>query len=264
MLKRIVVGVIAAALAITVIAFRDTPAMPIVLAVLSCIATYEIEKCVQLKNKAIEVVSLVFSALVPLYYTYAGALAEAGLNLPTTAVVALYAILLFILMLANYEHTKFEDVAAVLVASIFVPWAFSSLALLSAIDTRFPEEFDGYHGLFFILFALFCALITDTFAYFTGKFLGKHKLTKISPKKTVEGAIGGVIGGILSSVILFAVLSVVGMCGDLTASVVKRNFGVKDFGKLFPGHGGVMDRCDSVLFVSSALYALILLTRTVF
>ncbi len=286
MLKRIVVGVIAAALAITVIAFRDTPAMPIVLAVLSCIATYEIEKCVQLKNKAIEVVSLVFSALVPLYFTYAGALAEAGLNLPTTAVVALYAILLFILMLANYEHTKFEDVAAVLVASIFVPWAFSSLALLSAIDTRFPEEFDGYHGLFFILFALFCALITDTFAYFTGKFLGKHKLTKISPKKTVEGAIGGVIGGILSSVILFAVfdtyfftvhtigyleivilsavLSVVGMCGDLTASVIKRNFGVKDFGKLFPGHGGVMDRCDSVLFVSSALYALILLTRTVF
>ena len=104
MLKRIVVGVIAAALAITVIAFRDTPAMPIVLAVLSCIATYEIEKCVQLKNKAIEVVSLVFSALVPLYYTYAGALAEAGLNLPTTAVVALYAILLFILMLANYEQ----------------------------------------------------------------------------------------------------------------------------------------------------------------
>ena len=102
----------------------------------------------------------------------------------------------------------------------------------------------------------------------------------------MEGAIGGVIGGILSSVILFAVfdtyfftvhtigyleivilsavLSVVGMCGDLTASVVKRNFGVKDFGKLFPGHGGVMDRCDSVLFVSSALYALILLTRTVF
>lgn len=285
MLKRIVVGVIAAALAITVIVFRDTPAMPIVLALLSCIATYEIEKCVRFQNKAIEAVSLVFSALVPLYYTYAPRLADAGVTVPVTALVALYTLALFILMLANYEHTKFEDVAAVLVASIFVPWAFSTLSLLSDIDARFPAEFDGHHGLFFILFALFCALITDTFAYFTGKFLGRHKLTKISPKKTVEGAVGGVVGGVLSSVILFAVfdtyfftvhsisylevvllaavLSVVGMCGDLTASVVKRNFGVKDFGKLFPGHGGVMDRCDSLLFVSSALYALILLTRTV-
>ena len=60
------------------------------------------------------------------------------------------------------------------------------------------------------------------------------------------------------------VLAVIGICGDLSASVIKRNFGVKDFGNLFPGHGGVMDRCDSILFVSTALYALIVLTRTVF
>ncbi len=286
MLKRIVVGVIAAIMAIGIIVFRNTPILPIALAFLSCVATYEIEKCVQLKNKAIMGVSLVFSALVPVYFTYETLLASYGVHIPTVSVVAVYALALFILMLTNYKDTKFEDVAAVLVASIFVPWGFSSLAQLSAIDKRFPEEFDGYHGLFYILFALFCALISDTFAYFTGKFLGKHKLTEISPKKTVEGAVGGVVGAMLSCVILFAifdkcfftvhsvsyievivmaaVLSVVGICGDLTASVIKRNFGIKDFGKLFPGHGGVMDRCDSVLFVSTALYALILLTRTVF
>lgn len=286
MLKRIVVGVIAALIAIGIIVFRNTPILPIALAFLSCVATYEIEKCVQLKNKAIMGVSLVFSALVPVYFTYAPALVSRGVEIPTAAVVAIYALALFILMLTNYKNTKFEDVAAVLVASIFVPWGFSTLAQLCAIDKRFPEEFDGYHGLFYILFALFCALISDTFAYFTGKFFGKHKLTEISPKKTVEGAVGGVLGAVASCVILFAifdncfftvhsvsyievivmslVLAIVGICGDLTASVIKRNFGIKDFGKLFPGHGGVMDRCDSVLFVSTALYALILLTRTVF
>lgn len=286
MVKRIVVGVIAALIAIGIIALRNTPVLPVALAFLSCVATYEIEKCVRLKNKAVMGVSLVFSALVPIYYTYATALVDRGITIPVTAVLAIYVLAMFVLMLTNYKSTKFEDIAAVLVASIFVPWAFSTLSMLCMIDKRFPEHFDGHHGVFYILFALFCALISDTFAYFTGKFFGKHKLTEISPKKTVEGAVGGVVGAVISCVILFAifdncfftvhtitylevilmslVLAVVGICGDLSASVIKRNFGVKDFGNLFPGHGGVMDRCDSILFVSAALYALIVLTRTVF
>lgn len=286
MVKRIVVGVIAALIAIGIIALRNTPVLPVALAFLSCVATYEIEKCVRLKNKAVMGVSLVFSALVPIYYSYATALLERGITIPVTAILVIYVLAMFILMLTNYKSTKFEDIAAVLVASIFVPWAFSTLSMLCMIDKRFPEHFDGHHGVFYILFALFCALISDTFAYFTGKFFGKHKLTEISPKKTVEGAVGGVVGAVVSCVILFAVfdncfftvhtitylevvlmslvLAVVGICGDLSASVIKRNFGVKDFGNLFPGHGGVMDRCDSILFVSAALYALIVLTRTVF
>ena len=114
------------------------------------------------------------------------------------------------------------------------------------------------------------------------RFFGKHKMApNISPKKTIEGAVGGAFAGVLSSVILFLVfdskyftvhlftwweiaiisliLCVIGMCGDLSASVLKRNFGVKDYGKLFPGHGGVMDRFDSALFVLGALYAIIII-----
>ena len=121
--------------------------------------------------------------------------------------------------------------------------------------------------------------MTDTFAYFVGSKLGKHKLCpKISPKKSVEGAIGGVIGAVLLNVLLLfvfkrfffegesilsyitvvilsVVLSVVSMFGDLAASTIKRNFGIKDFGKLLPGHGGIMDRFDSALFVMPVLYA---------
>ena len=157
------------------------------------------------------------------------------------------------------------------------------LKLSDHIADYFPDRgYTTYHGLFLILFAMFSAWLTDTFAYFTGSFLGKHKMCpNISPKKTYEGAIGGVIGCVISNVALYAVfenfvfenpvnnylavvlmsvaLSVISMCGDLTASVVKRNFGIKDFGKLIPGHGGIMDRFDSVLFVAPVfwLYAVV-------
>ncbi|MBQ4604439.1 MAG: CDP-archaeol synthase, partial [Clostridia bacterium] len=117
-------------------------------------------------------------------------------------------------------------------------------------------------------------------AYFVGSKFGKHKLApKISPKKSVEGAIAGVFGTTLFCVVTYficdytcfrnetlnvwivlfgaIVLAVLGMCGDLSASVIKRNFGEKDFGNLFPGHGGVLDRVDSFLVTMPALYVMI-------
>ena len=117
----------------------------------------------------------------------------------------------------------------------------------------------------------------DTFAYFTGVLIGKHKMAPIlSPKKSVEGAIGGIAGatilGIIygsivsarmsevigSPVLTFAVASCVGamlaIVGDLAASAIKRNYNVKDYGKLIPGHGGILDRFDSVIFTAPVVY----------
>lgn len=286
MLKRAVVGIIAALFAVGMLAIRFTPVFPIVVAFFTAIAAYELEKVIGIKNKAIHIISLIFAALIPLYYGFNSILAEWGINIPVTAVLVFYILIMFMLMLTDYEHTKFEDVAAVIVSTIFVPWGFSTLIMLRDISVTYPEHYDSHYGLFFILLGLFCAWLTDSFAYFAGRFLGKHKMApNISPKKTVEGAVGGALGGVISSVILFAVfdncyftvhvlrywqviliaflLCVVGMCGDLTASVVKRNFGVKDYGKIFPGHGGVMDRFDSALFVLCALYGIIVFSRNV-
>lgn len=111
---------------------------------------------------------------------------------------------------------------------------------------------------------------TDIAAYFTGYFLGKHKLCpNLSPKKTVEGALGGIAGAIVLGIIfglivktkifphilLMAVVgSVLSQLGDLTASAFKRKMGIKDYGNLIPGHGGIMDRFDSVLFAAPAIY----------
>lgn len=111
---------------------------------------------------------------------------------------------------------------------------------------------------------------TDIFAYFTGVAFGRHKLCpKISPKKTIEGSIGGILGSVIlcglfgyffaneifiHCVILGALGGIVSQLGDLTASIFKRKMGIKDYGNLIPGHGGVLDRFDSVLFVAPLVY----------
>lgn len=126
------------------------------------------------------------------------------------------------------------------------------------------------------------------FAYFTGVFFGKHKMTPVvSPKKTWEGAIGGVVLTAALNVGLYfvfakkffpdgsfflwdwwavipisLVLSVISIFGDLSASVIKRNYGVKDYGKLIPGHGGIMDRFDSTLFVFPIMYGILSIIET--
>ncbi|MEX1307986.1 MAG: phosphatidate cytidylyltransferase [Eubacteriales bacterium] len=143
--------------------------------------------------------------------------------------------------------------------------AFFGISLFSNVQLR----------VLLILIAMVTAVATDTFAYFIGITWGKHKLiSRISPKKSVEGAIAGYIGGYLvlillgyvyrrvtgidinmiHFVILGAVLPAMAQIGDLVASLVKRYFGIKDFGHLFPGHGGVLDRFDSASFISPLIY----------
>lgn len=124
------------------------------------------------------------------------------------------------------------------------------------------------------------AWASDTFAYFAGNFFGKRKLCpNISPKKTVEGAIGGILGTMISSgifgylvigeniiaiIIIGFVGSILSMVGDLTASIIKRHIGIKDYGNLIPGHGGILDRFDSILFTAPVVYyALALLNYSI-
>src|SRR5699024_7822719 len=135
-----------------------------------------------------------------------------------------------------------------------------------------------YIGMLLVFFPLCISFVSDTFAFFAGLLFGKHKLTPVSPKKTVEGAVGGLIGGVIGMMIMpfvggmvisdvfmspamavaFGLLgSVVSQIGDLSFSVIKREFGVKDYGNLLPGHGGILDRFDSVTFVAPFVWLLL-------
>ena len=137
------------------------------------------------------------------------------------------------------------------------------------------------NGIYLMWLVFMSSWVCDTCAYVVGMLFGKHKLTlKLSPKKSVEGAIGGVVGSALAGglfgwlyaactdssygiIAVFAIIccvgSVVSQCGDLTASAIKRNYDIKDYGKIIPGHGGILDRFDSVIFTSPMVFFLVML-----
>lgn len=132
------------------------------------------------------------------------------------------------------------------------------------------------NGQYIVWLIFICSWVSDTFAYFTGVLFGKHKMApELSPKKTIEGAIGGIAGSavigalfgmvvadnmtdVAAPVITFAIASACGallsIVGDLAASAIKRNHNVKDYGKLIPGHGGILDRYDSVIYTAPVVY----------
>ena len=275
MKSRIITGLVGTAAVIGWLFSMYTPVFSVVLAVVGAIGVYEMVKAFEIKNPLIKVLSILISLLVPLWFEY-----KEKLNIPVFPVIAFIVMLYLIIMVLDFKNLKFEQITCSLFASAFIPSALSSVILFRDVYKAFPEAYKKSDGIFFILFAFFCCWLSDTFAYFAGRFFGKHKLAPvISPKKTVEGAIGGVIGTLIINIILFFIfryrfalseavslplvmissvcLSVISIFGDLAASTIKRHHGIKDFGNLLPGHGGVMDRFDSSCFVFPALYAII-------
>lgn len=196
--------------------------------------------------------------------------------------------LVFSLMIAISEFTlihKFElkDLLATVFILIYPLGIFATLVLINHSN----------YGLLGIFLALLIPIMTDTMAYFVGiTFKGKKLCPNISPKKTISGAIGGVLGGIIGAMLVFVLFDVTGLfvnfnnvgllkltdslgasagiyaavglvggvlseLGDLGASWIKRKANIKDFGKIFPGHGGIMDRLDSIIFTLPVVLLLI-------
>lgn len=284
MKQRVITAVVLLALLAVVVWQINTPVLVLVIAFLAAVAANEIMRCAKVENTFIRVVATGYAACVP-FFVSAKALtpwvSEAVWGKVIGAVpgvVYLIALVLVLLlaMLKGYAYTTFEDVAVSVFAGALVPFGFSVFIRLR--DMFQIEQF----GIYLIFYGLICALATDSGAQLAGMAFGKHKMSpNISPKKTVEGAIGGLIFSLILNAVAmilynrladfkmdeFAVtvllaaclpVSFLGMMGDLSASVLKRNFGVKDFGKIFPGHGGVMDRFDSSMFTLPVTYALAL------
>lgn len=170
-----------------------------------------------------------------------------------------------LLYLFKIEERKLEDGMATLIGLFYVVFFSFHITLI--------DQMSDYRILIWLV--ILSAFGTDIFAYFAGVTLGKHKLCpKISPKKSIEGSIGGILGSVIlcsgfamlfadeflvHCVIIGILGGVISQFGDLTASIFKRKMGIKDYGNLIPGHGGIMDRFDSVLFTGPMVYYYILL-----
>lgn len=278
MFKRILTGVIAFCFVLVpVLFFADTVVLPIAIALFGIVAAYEVLHCVGLhKNLWVSAPMYLVSAALPFGLRYLEVVSIIALPL------ALCVILIYLLAAAVFSHGKADigDVSTALVLWLYTLIGFSGLMIMH-------DFIRG--GQYFYLLAFVGAWVTDTFAYFTGMLLGKHKLIPdVSPKKTVEGAVGGVIFCILSFVafallynrfwladgneaipllamaIVGFVVSIVSQIGDLSLSLLKRKYGIKDFGKIFPGHGGVLDRFDALLLATPFVFLFLLFYRMFF
>lgn len=217
------------------------------------------------KNMRLAAYSMVAAFLVSLWSFYGMPYAWGMLGVLALVIV------LFAEMMVSHIKLRFEKVVLCLAAGLLIPYLFTSLVRIHAVEGT---------GRYFIILPFVMAFLSDTGAYFVGRACGKHKLAPvISPKKTVEGAIGGILGAILGMLIyglilqyafgftvnyIYAVIygllgSVGGMFGDLCFSVIKRQVGLKDYGNLFPGHGGILDRFDSMMIVGPLAELLLIL-----
>ena len=270
MKTRILTAVVACALLLPVLIFSATPALPIMLALCSLIAVYEMFSCIGLKNAyLLNLPVYLVAAGLPFLIRYGNSM---ELFRQVILVVCLVLALYFFAVL-TFSHGKYKlsDVCVAFVTSFYILAGFNAILVLRDYEVG---------GKYVYLLAFIGAWVTDTFAYFCGMLLGrggKHKLIPdVSPKKTVEGSIGGIVFCVLSMVIYGLIInaiapelhanyllliiggvlvSVVSQIGDLCMSVIKRTYGIKDYGKLFPGHGGMLDRFDSVIAVAIVLAA---------
>ena len=265
MKQRIITAVVAFFVLLPVLIFSDTFIFPLGLAVCAVLSVWEIFACVGLKNAWLFTAPMyVLGAAFPFLIRY---LPDRDLLAPI-AICAAVVWTLYAFTVLIFSHGKYP-LEAVFVASFSLFYIFIGFNAILFIHDCEP----GGKYLYYICFL--GAWITDIFAYFCGRAFGKHKLIpNVSPKKTVEGSIGGTVFCILVMVIfgfvveklvpeisanllIFAVagvlIAVVSQIGDLSMSVIKRKYGVKDYGFIFPGHGGVLDRFDSVIAVSALL-----------
>lgn len=262
MKQRIVTGIIAAALFLPIVMYGGWPFV-ILVYIMSATAVVE-----ALRMKGIPAISLpaLLSVLLSFMLLMPGAIADKWQNIGygKLELLLVFVLLFLVYTVVTKNRFTFDEAAFCVLTPLYIGFGFSYV-----IETREA-------GVLFVFFALLITWATDCGAYFVGRSIGKRKLwPEISPNKTVAGFYGGIGSAVLVATILLfivdfeanlfwvlmatALLSVAGQIGDLAESAMKRHYGVKDSGTLLPGHGGILDRTDSWLFVFPLLHILQLL-----
>ena len=261
--KRVMVAVIGVPILLAFLFLLPPVWLTVMVSVLSMVAVHEVlwsTGCV--KHALTSVCSVALAGVIPFWVYYDGR------PLPALFGLFIYVLLLFLAAMNSHKTVTLEKMGSAFFVSVMIPFFLSSFLRILQLD----------NGIYFLILPFVVAFLSDAFALFAGMLFGKHKLApELSPKKTVEGAVGGVFGAVLGCLVFGLVLargyamapnylhlvvygvlgSLVSQIGDLSFSYIKREYGIKDFGNIFPGHGGVLDRFDSVIFCAPLIELLL-------
>ncbi len=271
MKTRILTALVMAVVGIPLLIFSQYIIYPIAAGVLAVFALYEMAGVIGIrKNLALTLPTYLIALATPIFAYF---FSDRVTDFIFGALLVIIAVLLYLFgyAVARRGEVSFSDIATHFTTFTYITVAFTAITLVRYLP----------NGVYYFALVFVGSWVSDVFAYFVGRAIGRHKMIpEISPKKTWEGAVGGVfftvvaflVYGIIISLvttdirpnyivlaILGLVLSIVSIFGDLIASLIKREHGVKDYGFIFPGHGGVLDRFDSALAVAPVLFAICML-----
>lgn len=262
-LNRILTTVIGLPIVIVILVFGNIYLIDVLFAIIAAMSIHEYFDSFKGKTNPVSWLGFVacglitFIHLIPKQYI----IITIGILVPTSILI------LFLQVIISNMKTNVQDIAVTFFGICYIPLFLMYLPLLMGSE----------NGKILIWFVIIAAWGTDIFAYIIGKKLGRHKFSKISPNKSIEGCIGGTLGAIIIALIytfcinaclkmninylfitvITLLLSVVGQLGDFSASSIKRYVGIKDFSNLLPGHGGMLDRIDSLIFIAPFAYFLL-------
>ncbi len=277
--KRILTTLIGLPIVVLILIFGNTYIIDVLVALIACIALREYFKCCSKEVKCISWVGYVF--ILCMLVATLNECTIFGIGFIIVLGIPTILLLLFLHIIISDMKISLKDIAFTFLGIMYIVSFIFFIPLIYSLKKFEPsgdivwdlsgnEPGASVFGKYLIWYVIIAAWGTDICAYLVGKYFGEHKFSKVSPNKTIEGCIGGVVGAIILTIIytffintytnydlsylimgvVGGILSVIGQIGDFSASTIKRYFEVKDFSHLFPGHGGMIDRIDSVLFIS--------------
>lgn len=276
--ERVIYGTLGFAAAVAVI-LQGSIALSIAIFALVVMSLFEMYKSTGLlkKYKELTAMGFIFACAAMIFLLNAAVKGEINYRVFSQGILQAtlaFGFVLMLFMIFMHEKVHFSTVSMLFLETVYITVTFAHIILISGED----------NGKFTVWLVFFGAWGADTFAYFAGKIFGRHKLIeKVSPKKTVEGALGGIFGDIIvyavygiilsknhigvnyiNLVVSGALAAAVSQIGDLIMSCIKRENHIKDYGDIIPGHGGILDRFDSVLTVAPLIFYLNIYLPSVF
>ena len=268
-IKRITSALLGFPLVVIILTFGNKYVVDIFLALIALLAMQEYFNAMQKECKPVRWLGYLSCLFVALIHIIPEHVSNDIVNKILLLILPILMLITFAQVIITNMKTNFKDISYTVFGILYVITCISFIALIRGLD----------NGRILVWYAIIAAWGTDTFAYLIGKKFGKHKFSQVSPKKSIEGCIAGTVGAVIAVIIytyavnsiynlgysyiyviiVTAILSVIGQVGDFAASSIKRYVDVKDYSNLIPGHGGMLDRIDSLMFLAPFAYIFFLM-----